>query len=57
MAADQAPAEPLTPAERRLALAGYLLFATILAVGIALWLGFGESVYVARILGGLASCF
>lgn len=56
MAVDRDPAQSLTRAERRLAMAGGLLFALILLAGGALWLGFGESVYVARIMGALASC-
>ena len=36
---------------------GAAAFAVLLAAGALLWARFGESVYLERILGAIASCF
>lgn len=42
--------------ERRLAIAGILLFAAILAVSGALWVRHGEEIFFSRIVSAIQSC-
>lgn len=48
---------PVRRGERRLAVAGAVLFALLLLLSIGLWVRHGEQIYVSRIITAIANCF
>ncbi len=49
--------ERLRRAERRLAIAGAVLFGLMLLASLGLWMRHGEEIFFSRIVSAIRSCF